>query len=117
MSMILRGLEHIHALGGIHRDLKPGNILLTDTGVLRLCDFGLARTVGTTDERQEYRAGKAGIQHDRPLEAGRPSLRAYGESPVSSEPEASEPEASEPEEMARPTITRQLTPHVTAAVI
>ncbi|KAL1526498.1 hypothetical protein AB1Y20_015208 [Prymnesium parvum] len=49
MSMMLHGLEHIHGLGGVHRDMKPSNILVTDTGLLRLCDFGLARTLAPSD--------------------------------------------------------------------
>src|SRR5262249_36614593 len=36
-------LEHAHSLGVLHRDIKPGNLLLDDTGGLWITDFGLAR--------------------------------------------------------------------------
>jgi hypothetical protein len=37
------GLEHAHAQGLVHRDLKPGNLLRTPQGVVKILDFGLAR--------------------------------------------------------------------------
>jgi serine/threonine-protein kinase len=46
ISQILQGLEVIHQAGVIHRDLKPGNVFLTDAGVVKIMDFGIARKVG-----------------------------------------------------------------------
>jgi serine/threonine-protein kinase len=40
---IARGLRHAHDRGVIHRDIKPGNLLMTDEGSLKLSDFGIAR--------------------------------------------------------------------------
>lgn len=39
---IARALEHAHAAGVVHRDLKPGNVWLTESGTAMLGDFGLA---------------------------------------------------------------------------
>ncbi len=40
---VLRGLEQLHEHGVVHRDVKPGNILLAADGSVKLGDFGLAR--------------------------------------------------------------------------
>src|SRR5437868_11876086 len=41
------GLQQAHEQGLIHRDVKPGNILLTAEGVAKVTDFGMARARGT----------------------------------------------------------------------
>lgn len=45
VSGVLSGLAYIHAHRIVHRDLKPENILVTDEGVPKIMDFGLARNL------------------------------------------------------------------------
>ncbi|KAH6916085.1 CMGC/MAPK protein kinase [Coprinopsis sp. MPI-PUGE-AT-0042] len=43
LYQILRGMKYIHSAGVIHRDLKPGNLLVNADCELKICDFGLSR--------------------------------------------------------------------------
>jgi eukaryotic-like serine/threonine-protein kinase len=50
---IAEGLEEAHRSGILHRDLKPGNVMITKKGAVKLLDFGLARLVrGDADMTQ-----------------------------------------------------------------
>ncbi len=44
------GLEHAHAAGLVHRDIKPGNILVDRTGTVKVLDMGLARFFNDEDD-------------------------------------------------------------------
>lgn len=48
MYQILKSLKFIHSAGIIHRDLKPSNILINSEAYIKICDFGLARCVTST---------------------------------------------------------------------
>jgi serine/threonine protein kinase len=43
LYQILRGMKYIHSASVVHRDLKPGNLLVNADCELKICDFGLSR--------------------------------------------------------------------------
>ncbi len=45
---VCRGLANAHKHGIVHRDVKPGNIMLTNEGEVKVLDFGLAKLIGAT---------------------------------------------------------------------
>jgi serine/threonine protein kinase len=56
LTQVCGGLEFAHAHGIIHRDIKPGNIILLQNGTVKITDFGIARIekselIKTRDER------------------------------------------------------------------
>ncbi|MED6290813.1 Cyclin-dependent kinase-like 2, partial [Characodon lateralis] len=54
LFQILRAANFCHQQNVIHRDIKPENILISQEGVVKLCDFGFARTIASPSEGGVY---------------------------------------------------------------
>lgn len=46
MYRLLVALNYLHSGGIVHRDLKPGNVLVNSDSTVKICDFGLSRSLG-----------------------------------------------------------------------
>ncbi len=64
---IADGLQAAHALGIFHRDLKPQNVMLTDGGLVKILDFGLARRLRPEDAG--FDPSKPGLAKDASMAA------------------------------------------------
>jgi serine/threonine-protein kinase len=64
---IADGLQAAHALGIFHRDLKPQNVMLTDGGLVKILDFGLARRLAPEDS--SFDPSKPGLAKDASVAA------------------------------------------------
>lgn len=45
-TQVIDGLDYLHSQNIIHKDIKPGNLLLSLDGKIKICDFGVAEEVG-----------------------------------------------------------------------
>ena len=78
VTQACRGLDYAHRNGVVHRDVKPGNLLVSDSDVVKLADFGIARAtdqssitqVGSVLGTAAYLVSRAG-----PRRGGRPARR------------------------------------------
>jgi serine/threonine-protein kinase len=58
VQQVAKALQHAHSRGFVHRDIKPKNIMVTRSGVVKLADLGLARAM-SDEEAAKAEAGRA----------------------------------------------------------
>ncbi|MBO4384561.1 MAG: protein kinase [Clostridia bacterium] len=69
MCDVLDGLAHAHQKGLVHRDVKPQNIMITDDGVVKLTDFGIAKFAGNSTKTFDGKEAVGSVYYISPEQA------------------------------------------------
>ncbi|KAK8882130.1 Serine/threonine-protein kinase 36 [Tritrichomonas musculus] len=66
IHQIIEGMKYVHSCRIIHRDIKPSNILITEDGIIKICDFGISKQSQTSifGGTQKFMAPELIDEHD-----------------------------------------------------
>ncbi len=73
---IARALTYMYKQGVVHRDIKPGNILITENNAIKLCDLGLASADGDVDDEGVTVGTVEYIAPEQALDANQADIRS-----------------------------------------
>ncbi len=76
LKQLCSALQYAHEENVVHRDIKPGNLMLDSRGRIKLCDFGLAATIADSMSRATRDMGSSGTppyMSPQQLDGGAPS--------------------------------------------
>jgi serine/threonine protein kinase len=63
-------VKYLHSANVIHRDLKPANVLVNEDCSVKICDFGLARSISGVENSSLYVTGRKVKSHNSDAESG-----------------------------------------------
>ncbi len=63
-------MKYLHSANVIHRDLKPANVLVNEDCSVKICDFGLARSISGVDNTSLAIIGRKNKTHNSDVESG-----------------------------------------------
>ena len=67
---LLCAVKYLHSANVIHRDLKPANVLVNEDCSVKICDFGLARSISGVENTSLYLTGRRLKSHNSDQESG-----------------------------------------------